>query len=188
MSTPLDATAKPAPVEAMKKAFAENPVTATILASLAVLALIAGLLIVIAIFKYADSILGALVALPFVFLIVYKIFTGFPAIFSAVIQVASIVVIGICILSLVVQHQFQAEGQSFGLIEKMKAVAAMREEFGIPEFISMLILTETGALIGIASGVAFGLIAEASAGIVTGSFHLGRVSDALKDGQRKPRP
>lgn len=171
---------KPNFIDQAKKAFSENPLQAVIMSLFALFALVLGLGIVIAVFKHAGSILGALIALPFVFLIVYKIFTGFPAIFSAIIQVASILVIGLCLMSLAGQHQMQAEGKSITIFDRIKMADALNTEFGIPPFLSMLILTETGALIGIAAGVAFGLIAEASAGIVTASFNLSRINDSLK--------
>ena len=71
------------------------------------------------------------------------------------------------------------------IVRRLDAAAKLEEANGIPPFIAVLILTESGALVGIAAGVGFGLMAEASAGIVAGGFYLGRINATLKEMKAK---
>lgn len=167
-------------MERVGKSLAEKPVRTLVAMVFAGAALVLVLIVAVFIFRHFGSILGTLIALPFLLLAIYKIFTGFPAIFSAVVQVAAIFAIGICLVSLAAQHQRQLEGRSMNVFERIQMADALKKDFGVPPFLSMLILTETGALIGIASGIGFGLLAEASAGIVTASFNLARINGSIK--------
>lgn len=131
-----------------------------------------GLVIIahIAVLPILWAILKALLGLILICLFLYKIFSGFPAIFSALAQLVAASAIMGCIFSLATQHE------AGGTLASSK-IAELARMMHLPITVVESFFTPSGALSLLVFGIVLGVLSEACAGLVLSGFALLRMKE-----------